>query len=149
MKVNEVNSEKFVSAMYNMVRAIKNQTEECGKLCGGLSEKEMMLIIFVGQNQHVKMSDIADNIEAPMSTLTSIVDKLVDGEFLSRDHSGQDRRVINVSLGKIGKMAYKTIINQKKEIAQKILSQLSEKEQGVLIEYLNIVSSHVGTGSKK
>jgi DNA-binding MarR family transcriptional regulator len=149
MKVNEATKEKFVSAMYNMVRAIKNQTDECGKLCGGLSEKEMMLIIFVGQNQHVKMSDIADNIEAPMSTLTSIVDKLVDGEFLSRDHSGQDRRVINVSLGKIGKMAYKTIINQKKEIAQKILSQLSEKEQGVLIEYLNIVSSHVGKGGKK
>lgn len=149
MKVNEVTKEKFVSAMYNMVRAIKNQSEECGRLCGGLSEKEMMLIIFVGQNQDVKMSEIADNIEAPMSTLTSIVDKLVDGGFLSRDHSGQDRRVINVTLGKIGKMAYKTIINQKKEIAQKVLSQLSEKEQGVLIEYLNIVSSHVGKGGKE
>jgi DNA-binding MarR family transcriptional regulator len=149
MKVSETNKEKFISAMYNMVRSIKNESEHCGELCGGLNEKELIVVLFVGQNQNVKMSDIADNIEAPMSTLTSIVDKLVDRGYLTRDHSGQDRRVINVSLDTGGKAAYKTLITEKKKVAEKILSQLPEKDQATLIGYFNIVSSILDTRRKK
>jgi len=58
-----------------LFRAIKSESDDCGRLCGGLNEKELIIIIHVGQNENVKMSDISENIEAPMSTLTSIVDK--------------------------------------------------------------------------
>lgn len=127
--------------MYNIVRATKNETEHCGELCGGLNEKELIVVLFVAQNQNVKMSDIAENIDAPMSTLTSIVDKLVARAYLSRYHSGHDRRVINVSLDKAGKTAYKTLIAEKKKIAEKVLSQLSEKDQALLIQHLTLVSA--------
>jgi DNA-binding MarR family transcriptional regulator len=149
MKVSEANKEKFFSAMYNLVRATKNEAEHCGELCGGLSEKEIIIVLFVGLNQNVKMSDIADNIEAPMSTLTSIVDKLVEKGYLTRDHSGQDRRVINVSLAAGGKAAYKTVLNEKKKVADKILSQLSEKDQLSLIKHLEIITSSISTVIKK
>lgn len=147
MKVKEENKERFVSAMFDLVRAIKNETDNCGKLCGGLNEKELIIIVYTGQNQNVKMTDIADNIAAPMSTLTNIVDKLVERKFLTRDHSGEDRRVINVSLTSAGKAAYKNILTQKKLVAERTLSSLNEKDQGAVIKLLQSLAATIVTPS--
>jgi DNA-binding MarR family transcriptional regulator len=144
MKVKEENKEKFAEAMTNLVRAIKNETDNCAKLCGVVGEKELTVIDFVGRNQNVKMSDIADNIAAPMSTITSIMDKLVERKLISRDHSGEDRRVINVSLTPEGKTAFKTLHNKKKKTAETMLSKLNEKDQALVIKYLNQLASIIG-----
>lgn len=143
MKVKEDNIDQFISAMYHLVKAIKNETESCGKLCGGINEKELIVIGYVGQNLNVKMSDIAENIDAPMSTLTSIVDKLVDKGYLSRDHSGEDRRVINVSLANNGKVAYQALLTKKRFVAGKVLSNFSEDDQKNFITHLNILASSI------
>jgi DNA-binding MarR family transcriptional regulator len=145
MKVKEENKEQFIDAMFNLVRSIKNETENCGKLCGGVNEKELTVIVFVGQHKNVKMSDIADNIEAPMSTLTNIIDKLVEKKLINRDHSGEDRRVINVSLTAAGKEAYKNVLTHKKKVAERMLSQLTEKEQALVIKYLNDLAVAIAT----
>ena len=147
MKVKKDNKEYFAESMFNLFRAIKNESDDCGRLCGGINEKELIIIIYVGQNENVKMSDISENIEAPMSTLTSIVDKLVERKYLTRDHSAEDRRVINVSLTSNGKTAYKSINTKRKKIAEKILSQLNEKEQTIFINHLNLLASSIATKS--
>ncbi len=145
MKVKEENKDKFLSAMFNLVRSIKNETENCGKICGGVNEKELTVIVFVGEHKNVKMSEIADSVKAPMSTLTSIVDKLVEKDLINRDHSGEDRRVINVSLTAAGKEAYKNVLIQKKKVAERMLAQLSEKEQTMVIKYLNDLADVIKT----
>lgn len=147
MKVKEDTKKFFADSMFNLFRAIKSESDDCGRLCGGLNEKELIIIIYIGQNENVKMSDISENIEAPMSTLTSIVDKLVERKYLTRDHSAEDRRVINVSLTSNGKTAYKTINTKRKRIAEKILSQLSEKDQTVFISHLNLLTSSITTNT--
>jgi DNA-binding MarR family transcriptional regulator len=139
-KVKEGYSQKFAEAMLGLVQAIKKETDTCTKLCGVVNEKELTIIVFVGQNKNVKMSDIADNIEAPMSTLTTVVDKLVERGLISRDHSGEDRRVINVSLTREGKTAYDRLMDKKKRTSEKILSQLGEKEQTLIIKHLNLLA---------
>ena len=144
MKIKEENRDKFLSALQNINRAIKNESEDCGKMCGGLNEKELHVIGFIGQNKNVKMRDIADNIDAPMSTLTNIVDKLIEKKFLSREHSGNDRRVINVMLTDKGKTAFKIVSIKRKSVAEKVLSPFSEKEQATFIEHMNILASSLG-----
>lgn len=145
MKVKEENKEKFVMALSNLVRAIKSEADKCSMVCGGLSEKELTVVGFVGENQVVKMSEIADNIDAPMSTLTNIVDKLVEKDFLIREHSSEDRRAINVTLAPTGKTAYKSLIAQKKLTAEKLLSKFNEKDQAAFLEHINLLASYLGT----
>ena len=145
MKVKEENKDKFVMALANLVRAIKEESDKCSMVCGGLSEKELAVVGFVGQNQLVKMSDIADNIDAPMSTLTNIVDKLVEKDFLAREHSSEDRRAINVTLAATGKTAYRSMIAQKKLTAEKLLSKFSEKDQAAFLEHINLLTSYLGS----
>jgi len=135
---------KFAEALLRLATSFKNETENCGKLCGGLSEKEMLVVVFVGRNKNVKMSDIADYISTPMSTLTNTIDKLVDKALLLRDHSGEDRRVINVSLSPTGKSACNKLLEKRKKMVESILTGISEKEQVLIIKYLDLLSAGIG-----
>jgi DNA-binding MarR family transcriptional regulator len=84
MVVEAGNGEKFISVMFNLSNALKSAPEHCCKICGDLNEKELFIVAFIGENRSVKMSAIADYLQAPLSTLTTIVDKLVTNKFLLR-----------------------------------------------------------------
>ena len=119
MVVEAGNEGKFISVMFNLSNAIKSESEYCCKICGGLNEKELFIIGFIGENKSVKMSDIADYLQAPLSTLTTIVDKLVTNKFLLRYNSNDDRRVVKVELDRKGKASYKEFKNQKRNHGKK------------------------------
>ncbi len=136
MGVEAGNGEKFISVMFNLSTAIKNESENCCKLCGDLNEKELLIIAFIGENTSVKMSAIADYLQAPLSTLTTIVDKLVANRFLLRYNSNDDRRVVKVELDRKGKASYKEFKNRKAIMAKKVLGHLSKTEQATLIAHL-------------
>jgi DNA-binding MarR family transcriptional regulator len=137
MLVETGNEEKFISVMYNLSNAIKSESEHCCKICGDLNEKELFIISFIGENKSVKMSAIADYLQAPLSTLTTIVDKLVANKFLLRYNANDDRRVVKVELDRKGKASYNAFNNRKEILAKKVLGHLSETEQTALIDQLS------------
>jgi DNA-binding MarR family transcriptional regulator len=136
MVVEAGNGDKFISVMFNLSSAIKSESEHCCKICGNLNEKELFIIAFIGEKKSVKMSDISDYLQAPLSTLTAIVDKLVTNKFLLRYNSSDDRRVVKVELDRKGKASYKEFKNRKEIMANKVLGHLSEAEQKILIANL-------------
>ncbi len=137
MSAKDDKMNQFVSAMLSLTSAIKSESENCCQLCGDVNEKELMIIVFVGQNKSVKMSEIADNLKAPLSTLTSIADKLVANKFLVRHNSDEDRRVVKVGLGEKGLESYETFLTRRKARTKKILSRFNEKEHNTLINYIS------------
>ena len=143
MIVEAGKEKRFISMMFNLVSAIKSESEYCCKVCGDINEKEVMIIAFIGQNKSVKMSAIADNLNAPLSTLTSIVDKLVANKFLLRYNSDDDRRVVKVGLDEKGKASYEQFLKHKRMMAKKVLSHLSEMEQEALIDNLSKLATSI------
>ena len=137
MSAKDDKMNQFVSAMLSLTSAIKSESEHCCQLCGDINEKELMIIVFVGQNKTVKMSEIADNLKAPLSTLTSIADKLVANKFLVRHNSDEDRRVVKVGLGVKGLESYETFLTRRKARTKKVLSSFNEKEHNALINYIS------------
>jgi DNA-binding MarR family transcriptional regulator len=137
MSAKDDKMNQFVSAMLNLTSAIKSESENCCQLCGDVNEKELMIIVFVGQNKSVKMSEIADNLKAPLSTLTSIADKLVANKFLVRHNSDEDRRVVKVGLGVKGLESYETFLTRRKAMTKKVLSRFNEKEHNTLINHIS------------
>ena len=135
--------ERFVTSMLRFVNAVKGESEACSEICGGFNEKEMQVVVFVGQHTNVKMTEISENLNSPLSTLTSVVDKLVEKKFLTRVHSDEDRRVVNVALTAKGKNSFKIFLHRKDEMADKILSQYNAAEQANFIEYLGKMSSTI------
>src|ERR1700739_4730738 len=141
--VKEEIKDQFVTSMLRFVNAVKGESEACSEICGGFNEKEMQVIVFVGQHTNVKMTEISENLNSPLSTLTSVVDKLVEKKFLTRVHSDEDRRVVNVALHFKGKNSFKKFLDRKDEMADKILSQYNTAEQVNFIEYLGKMSSTI------
>ena len=136
MTVKEDIKDQFVTSMLRFVNAVKGESEVCSEICGGFNEKELQVVVFVGQHTSVKMTDISENLNSPLSTLTSVVDKLVEKKFLTRVHSDEDRRVVNVALTVKGKNSFKTFLNRQDERAERILSQYNATEQVNFIGYL-------------
>ena len=143
MTVKEDIKDKFVTSMLRFVNAVKGESEACSEICGGFNEKEMQVVVFVGQHTSVKMTEISENLNSPLSTLTSVVDKLVERKFLTRVHSDEDRRVVNVALTVKGKNSFKTFLNRKDEMAEKILSQYNATEQANFIGYLGKMTTTI------
>ena len=137
MSAKDDKMNQFVSAMLSLASAIKCESEHCCQLCGDINEKELMIIVFVGQNKTVKMSEIADNLKAPLSTLTSIADKLVANKFLVRHNSDEDRRVVKVGLGVKGLESYETFLARRKAMTKKVFSHFNEKEHNTLINHIS------------
>ncbi len=125
---------QFIAAMFNLTNAMESDFEQCCKICGGINKKELMIIAFVGDHKSAKMSEVADYLKAPLSTLTSIADKLVANKYLVRYNSDEDRRVVKVALGEKGLESYKAFLTRKKSMTKKVLSHFSEKEQNTLIK---------------
>lgn len=141
MAVKQEIKDQFSTSMLDFVSAIKSESEQCCIVCGGFNEKELLILGFIGQRKDVIMSDIAENMKAPLSTLTSIVDKLVEKKYLLRSHSEEDRRVVNVTLASKGKEAYKIFMDRRNIMTEKILAQFSGNEQNNLIDYLSRISN--------
>jgi DNA-binding MarR family transcriptional regulator len=141
--VKEEIKDRFVTSMLRFVNAVKGESETCSEICGGFNEKELQVVVFVGQHTSVKMTEISENLNSPLSTLTSVVDKLVEKKFLTRVHSDEDRRVVNVALTVKGKNSFKTFLHRKDVMAEKILSLYNAAEQVNFIEYLGKMSSTI------
>jgi DNA-binding MarR family transcriptional regulator len=137
MSVKDDKIDQFIAAMFSLTNAMESDFELCCKICGGINKKELMIIAFVGDNKSAKMSEIADYLKAPLSTLTSIADKLVANKFLVRYNSDEDRRVVKVALGEKGLESYKAFLTRKKSVTKKVLSYFNEKEQSTLINHIN------------
>lgn len=144
MKVKDENIDKFIIALQNIFLAFKREFEISGDLCGGLNEKEQIVIYFVGQNKSIKMTEIASMMAVPMSTLTSIVDKLVDRKYLYREHSGDDRRAINVTLAENGKTSHRLIRAKKKVAAERLLARFNEEDQLSFLKNMDLLAAHIG-----
>ena len=87
-----------------------------------LSKSEIFTLLLVEQNGEIIMSHIADYVNVPMSTATGIVDRLVKGDYLKRERSESDRRVVVIRLSDKGKK----LIEELKEIIFKYISRVNE-----------------------
>ena len=143
MSAKDEKMNQFIAAMFSLTNAIENDFENCCKICGGINKKELMIVVFVGDNKSAKMSEIAEFLRAPLSTLTSIADKLVANKFLVRYNSDEDRRVVKVALGEKGLESYKAFLARKKTMTKKVLSHFSEKEQTALINQVNKLAAAI------
>ena len=109
---------------------------------GDLTEKELTIVNFVGNIKMCIMRDIAEFLNAPVSTLTSIIDKLVRKKQLYRERSEEDRRIVNVLLGTEGENTYEVFDGSKYFMSSSMLDALDDNEQDELIRLLSKVSKN-------
>ncbi|MDI3535323.1 MAG: hypothetical protein PWQ82_1688 [Thermosediminibacterales bacterium] len=86
-----------------------------------------MMILFLLRNQNYKVTDLAHELGIPSSTLTGLIDRMVQKGLVDRYRSKKDRRVVIITLGKDFSKKKAEINSKLKQYVKKIDGQLSEE----------------------
>lgn len=123
-----------------------NRIEEYSIKHGAFSDisiTEIHTIAAVGMYGSKTMSEIAQVLEITMGTLTSAVDKLIKKGYLERSRSNTDRRIVNVSLTKRGKLAYRIHEKFHLDMVKAIIGDFTQEEEEILSIGLRKLNNHL------
>ena len=123
----------FPKVFAKLVIRMQEVDDWCVQMTQDISKQDLLLIEFIGNGQDIIMRDISEFLDAPHSTATGIVDKLVKKNYLKRYYSEEDRRTIRVGLTKKASELTTLFCEKKKETSEVIARLLTSDEQGQLI----------------
>ncbi|MDF2542811.1 MAG: hypothetical protein K0S47_2529 [Herbinix sp.] len=129
-----------------------NQIEEYSIKQGAfrdLSITEIHTIEAVGLYGSKTMSEVAAQLEITMGTLTTAIDKLIKKSYVERSRSNTDRRIVNVSLTKKGKLAYRIHEKFHLDMVKEIMIDFSSEEEEILLRALRKLNEHLKDITKK
>jgi DNA-binding MarR family transcriptional regulator len=116
---------------------------------GVISAQESQLLLSLGTKEALKMSEIAKALQLTLSSVTALVDKLEAKDFVNRQRSLEDRRIVHVSLTAEGRKFYDLIEGAQREISMSVLKVLSREEQDMLLVLFRKVAAKLRAGDKR
>ncbi len=116
---------------------------------GVISAQESQLLLNVGTQEALTMSEIANALQLTLSSVTALVDKLEAKAFVTRQRSLEDRRIVRVSLTAEGRQLYELVENAQREISLSVLKVLTREEQDMLLALFRKVAAKLRAGEKK
>ena len=95
------------------------------------------------------MSQLGEVCGIQLSTLTRIVDKLVQKNFVTRKFDPSDRRVIRVTLTPYGDEVVRKVEKTKKEKIMSVLKYFSHSEREKFLQMLQVLHQRVCNEEKR
>lgn len=139
-KFVEIN--KMLVEVYDDINRIEEYSIKKGAF-SDLSITEIHTINAVGMYGSKMMSEVAAELEITMGTLTTAVDKLIKKGYMERSRSNTDRRIVNVSLTKRGKLAYRIHEKFHLEMVQSVVEDFDPQEEEILLNALRKLNLHL------
>ena len=102
----------------------------------GLSSSEFFALDLVGRNGKCTMTELAKGCGLMLSSMTGVVDRLVDKEYVERVGDEEDRRRVWVELSKKGQKVYQELLEAEMEMIISIMDSLEPDEQDMLLRVL-------------
>ncbi len=132
--------EKFVTAFESLVLRMQQIDTNCLRTYGDVTKREFNLLIMLGRSEKMIMREVADFLCVPVSTATTIIDKLDEKGYLKRMHSSTDRRTIVVALNEEGRSIYLSLRKKLKSFGGEVMNKLDENEKTKFIDLLGKVA---------
>jgi DNA-binding MarR family transcriptional regulator len=113
-----------------------------------LSAQEIRVLRTVGSQDCCIMSNIAKAICLSLSSVTGLIDRLVEKKLVRRDRSNQDRRIVQVALTDEGRELHEAAQDTHVSFARDVLKTLSAEEQEALVSLFGKISQRIKTEGK-
>ncbi|MDP4146571.1 MAG: MarR family transcriptional regulator [Bacillota bacterium] len=101
-----------------------------------ISLTEMHTIEAIGMYDAKSMSEVAADLNITVGTLTTAINNLVKKEYVVRERSEEDRRVVQVQLTKKGKLAYRVHAKFHSDMVSSAIEGLTKSEEVILVNAL-------------
>jgi DNA-binding MarR family transcriptional regulator len=133
------NKEKLVEAILTMADQLFRQLlptipKDLLTLDVTMPQLKIMLILYF--NGPMRMSAIAAGLDVTLPTATSLVDHLVEKDFVMRENQKDDRRVVICRLSEDGQKAINRIWESSRTRSQEILEELDISKLQMFMEVL-------------
>lgn len=125
---------------FNDILTIEQNAIKEGNL-KDLSITEIHTIAAIGMYDNKAMSEIAQQLEITVGTLTIAINNLVKKGYVERKRSETDRRVVLIELTRKGKLAFRVHEKFHSDMIRATIEGLSDEEESVLINSLEKLNS--------
>lgn len=139
-KMKEINN--MLVEIYDDINHIEEYSIKQGAF-NDISITEIHTIEAVGMYGSKTMSEVAQALNITMGTLTTAVDKLIKKGYMERSRSDTDRRIVNVSLTKRGKLAYRIHEKFHMDMVRAIMVDFTPEEEDILLRGLRKLNKHL------
>lgn len=109
----------------------------------GLSLKEALALEIVGSRKFVRMTDLAGLLHLPVTTATSLVDRLAGQGLFKRSRFEDERRIVAVSLTPESQGLWEKQRSRQIAWLKGMLGRLSESEQAQLLVLIEKMGSRI------
>jgi DNA-binding MarR family transcriptional regulator len=89
------------------------------------------------------MSALAERIRLSLSSMTGLIDRLVEKKLVCRDRSREDRRVVQVELTDGGRELHTSVVESQVRYARELMKHLSAAEQDELLALFGKLSAGI------
>lgn len=103
------------------------------ELTNDLTGAEWETVRMLGTRGECRMRELAEACDVALSTMTGIIDRLINKGLVQRHHSTTDRRVVLVRLTGRGKLVYEERLDADMCLVLAMLQALDAKEQHELV----------------
>lgn len=134
----------YINRMMDIV--IKSECACLNDASAELSMQELRTIKFIGDKEQCIMREISDHLMLAVSTLTAIIDKLVNKKFVIRYRPDEDRRIVKVQLTDKGRDIYNIDKEHHTHLSEGMLRYLNDDEQDMIINLLSKINSNIING---
>jgi DNA-binding MarR family transcriptional regulator len=108
-----------------------------------LNVPDLVALDLIGRQETCIMSDGAQELGSPMSTVTSVVDRLVKGGLVSRERDVKDKRSIRLVPTKVGRKLLETLGEEQRRNCEVVLAALKPKERDIFVSLIAKVASAI------
>lgn len=97
----------------------------------GLTTSQLFTLLLLNEAEHssLSMSELAGELGVSLPTATGLVDRLVREKLVARKGSGEDRRVVLVTITRQGRVVIRRVMSVLDELLARMLSAMTDEEQ--------------------
>ncbi len=120
----------------SMYRRTLIRTFDAGQLGLSINNTQERVLMVILKMPELKMKDLSEQVGLEKSTLTRVIDSLIEEGLVARCNDMQDRRKINCSLTEKGLLLAGKIEKLMAQHIENCFSQLSKEGRGMLMRNL-------------
>lgn len=139
----------FSSTIHQLVDQIARNNQVYADACVaffGVTPSQGGTILSLSIDKSLKMNDLSNLMGVDNSTMTRMIDQLVEKKLVVRQQGEKDRRQVQIGLTDAGEKLHKELAGALEKFYQDSLDRIQEKDRSVIIKSLETVNQAITNG---
>jgi DNA-binding MarR family transcriptional regulator len=136
----------FAAALQRQIYELVRAHELCDRAClaqNGVTAAQGYTLLAFPEQDGLTMNALSDQMRLSNSTMTRMIDQLVQKGFVLRRPDDEDRRVVRVELTDQGREIRSTLEQSLRDLFSLVLNEIDEAERPLILHALEQVTRSV------